>query len=689
MYSSVVYLECNATTNVLQRRTKFVTREFQDRCAKLALGRESKPSSAPCDTRLFMRPISASADRRTVPAQMDTRSRPQTAPTGSQPSLAGSIKSEPEKPPELTDELFRASMHDLSKTLPVVSKRAEMNLQKTLLRESTEIFLPNAMDSQGVEVRGSKSTSSKPAKQPPPPGYPRTPYMKPPPRMSRERTFLKVAKSPRDVIKARPIHKPSKSKSALDSVEEYSETDDDDGDVPAAPNAVAGPSGTTNASSKDVKGQKPREPVSKHTKATVHQPAGDEVPVGIESKIKTKDIRTVGVKQTEKRGGLKRNEEELGKKGQKPAGGRVDRNQTREVGNRENERSHWSGKAKSRAQEAGSEKPSTKDAAYTILQKLTGKHQPGSHQPGQVPSVNRKPVRKYKFDTPSEPLASQGGEQPHKDTYQQDLGKTIGIKPGDARRTGSIRRVDRAQKEHSEKKIQDVSDVYDQRSQKPVSAPVRGSLRQSKDFQGKEWNRSTKPDVQDPKHQSKSADVRGRDKQKVTNAGKTADVRQSIKIVVSDDGVKGSVQEEHVKAQQKSKPDGKSVSSAGSHGNRRQDHRTNPQKTGPTKSGDVPSVTKSDKTAGHSASGHSATSKGRGVKLQNAMIAASQEVSDSKIQQDGDRDSLRSSSVASDVHPKLRDSPYLKDNPLLQSGKYRKRPGAGGADGPGRSKELS
>lgn len=674
-------MECNATTNVLQRRIKFVTREFQDRCAKLALGRESKPSSAPCDTRLFIRPISASADRHAMSAQMDTRSRPQTAPTGSQPSLAGSIKSESEKPPELTDELFCASMHDLSKTLPVVSKRAEMNLQKTLHRESTEIFLPNAMDSQGVEVRGSKSTSSKPAKQPPPPGYPRTPYMKPPPRMSRERTFLKVAKSPRDVIKARPIHKPSKSKSTLDSVEEYSETDDD-GDVPAVPNAVAGPSGATSGSGKDVKEQKAREPVSKHTKATVHQAAGDGVPVGSESKIKTKDIRTIGVKQTEKRGGLKRNEEELGKTGQKSAGGKVEGNQTKEVGNRENERSHGSGKGKNRGQEAGSEKPSTKDAAYTILQKLTGKRQPGSHQPGQVPSVNRKPVRKYKFNTPSEPVAGQGGEPQHKDTYQQDLGKTVGIRPGDARRTGSMRRVDRAQKEHSEKKIQDVSDVYDQRSQKPVSAPVRGSVRQSKDFQSKEWNRSTKPDVQDPKHQSKSADVRGRDKQKVTSACKTADVRQSIKIVVSDDGVKGSVQEEHMKAQ-KLKPDGKSVSSAGSHGNRRQDHRTNPQKTGPTKSGDGPSVTKSDKTAGHSAS------KGRGVKLQNAMISTSQDVSDSKILQDGDRDSLRSSSVASDVHPKLRDSPYLKDNPLLQSGKYRKRPGAGAADGPGRSKELS
>ena len=73
------------TTRVtsLQLQTKFVTKEFQEHCARLALGRSSAPSSAPCDTRIPARPSSSTASRVSVAIGTDPihgPSRPTTAP---------------------------------------------------------------------------------------------------------------------------------------------------------------------------------------------------------------------------------------------------------------------------------------------------------------------------------------------------------------------------------------------------------------------------------------------------------------------------------------------------------------------------------------------------------------------------------------------------------------------------------
>ena len=75
---------------LLQLQTKFVTKEFQEHCARLALGRSSAPSSAPCDTRIPARPSSSSASRVSVAIGTDPihgPSRPTTAPV-SRPSQA-------------------------------------------------------------------------------------------------------------------------------------------------------------------------------------------------------------------------------------------------------------------------------------------------------------------------------------------------------------------------------------------------------------------------------------------------------------------------------------------------------------------------------------------------------------------------------------------------------------------------
>lgn len=662
------------------QRVKFVTKEFQARVAQLALGRQSHPSSAPCDTRLFTRPLSGTANRSTVPAQTDLKNRPQTAPSGSQPSLAGSNISDAEIRPDMYEAAFMASMHDLSKTMPVMSDRAQKQMQKSLVRESTELFLPNAMESEGIETKNG-AVRQKPAKQPPPPGYPRTPYMKPPARIAREKTFLKPMKSPRDVVKARPIHKPK----ALDSVEEYTESDDN---VPV----LAGPS--KHHESKEIKNQKQKEIRTKQVKI-VAQPAGDKsAEVDADStKVRNKDIRTIGFKKQEPKGVLKRNES-LSKTVQKPVevGIKQDRNQSK------NDRNNsGSGKNKERGPSGGQERASTKDVAYSVLQKLTVKREPDAHKPGQVPSVNRKPVKKYKFDTPQQGPEGEGNMYRDEEN-KADSGKFVGIRPGDVRRVGSVRRVDKVQREQTERKTKDLSDVYEQGSHKPVSAPVRGSLRQSRDLGEKEWNRDTRVEHKKPIGKSQSADIHAREKQKSaseekTSIGKTdtsVGTKATIKIVVSDDGAKGSLKEDKSNSMKSrdSKQDGKHVPSAGSHGNRRPDNRSAQQKSsaGKTRTEDMPQVVRSDKTSVASASG-----KGRSVKLQNAMISTSHEVSNSKILHDteGDGESVRASSAASSVHPKLQDSPYLKDNPLLQSGKQRRRPGAGSAQGPTRGTEQN
>ena len=57
-----------------------MTREFQEHCARLALGRPSTPSLAPSDTRIPVRPSTGSTDRRTIAVGTDPVLRPTTAP---------------------------------------------------------------------------------------------------------------------------------------------------------------------------------------------------------------------------------------------------------------------------------------------------------------------------------------------------------------------------------------------------------------------------------------------------------------------------------------------------------------------------------------------------------------------------------------------------------------------------------
>lgn len=600
------------------------------------------------------------------------------------------------------------SMHDLSKTMPAVTSTQARNLQRSLVRESTEIVLPNSMTSERVEQEKAKGAIQKPARQVPP-GYPRTPYMKPPPRVMREKTFMKAAKSPRDVVKARPLKKPS----TLDSVEEYSESDD---------NAPVANMPARNDRGKIAVVQKPKEVPSKQVKTVTHQGSDKSKTVEVDTDgkvVKGKDIKTVGVKKPDpKNTDIRKGN--AGQSGQKPVEAKVvDRKKgsaelvqkpvevrTKQRVDPRDERQNGSGKPKNREGNEG-EKPTTKDAAYNILQKLTGKKQaggsgvPGGHRPGQVPSVNR-PVRNNKSDT-----AERGkGEGSATGDEQQDLNKTIdldkpvGIKPGDIRRGGSIRRVDKAAKENSEKRAKDLSGLYEQGAQKPASAPVRSSLRQSQDVGKGGWNYSTK--ASNPKQvaaKSQSADIRGREKQKHAagselSDGKTASAgpRQAIKVVVSEDGIKGSVKDDTSKTSQSKSKDSqlerRHVATSGSHGNREQGNKHSQKSAGSAKTytKEAPQAVKSEKAADISAS----SAKTKGVKLQNAMISTSQEISSSTQVREshGDADSLRASSAASSVHPKLQDSPYMKDNALFYPEKQRKRPGGGSAQGLGRSKNL-
>ena len=697
-------MDCQLFSSHRLQRAKFVSQAFQARCAQLALGRDSKPSSAPCDTRLFIRPTSVSANRTNVPTENDLRHRPKTAPSGSQPSLAGSnVSGDAEKRPDINEEAFMVAMHDMSKTLPVMSKRAEMEMQK-LVRESTEMFLPNAMESHGIETRGHGPRKEKPTKQLPPPGYPRTQYMKPPALMIREKTFSKPKKSPRsmksprDVVKARPIHKAN----VLDSVEEY--TDEEDDEIIAVPIH----------SEKVEKAEKPKEVVAqkatrvparsnlKRTKAITNQNADRNADVANGgSAVKAKDLRTVGMKkQSEPKSGVRKNEAlQRNESLNQTFPSAIERHAKHERHQQKQVRQQGSGKGRGREQQGGAEK-TTKDAAYSILKKLTGKQEPGSHKPGQVPSVHRRPT---KFIPPKE-TDNAAVKQAYMDESEQGLNKTVGIKPGDVRRVNSVKRPDKAQREQAERRTKDLSNVYEQGPKKPVSAPVRASLRQS--FIERDWNKNTKVQQENPtresQQKSQSADVHGREKQKSsgkpTAAGKTiiekvdpapVPTKAAIKIVMSEDGVKGTVKDETAKPGINSKSrDGKLVSSAGSHGNRKAETRSGYPRaagSGKTKAEEMPDV-KQDKSAGVTVS----SSKGRGVKLQNAMISTSQEASKSKVIQESEShgDSTRASSSASSVHPKLQDSPYLRDNLLLQSGKFRKRPGGGSAHEATREEEA-
>ena len=59
-----------------------MTREFQDYCATLALGRNSTPSSAPIDTKITIRPkTAASANRKNIAVETDPWFRPTSAPS--------------------------------------------------------------------------------------------------------------------------------------------------------------------------------------------------------------------------------------------------------------------------------------------------------------------------------------------------------------------------------------------------------------------------------------------------------------------------------------------------------------------------------------------------------------------------------------------------------------------------------
>lgn len=617
--------------NCLFQKGKYISREFQELCAQLALGRVSKTSSAPCDTRLALRPSSGSAIRRDTPVQTNLSARPRTAPLRS-PHLQNHDLESVLSKPDVNTEAFSEKNTNRPKTV-VLHDRHE----RTLIREGTEIVLPNALTPE--DVIDAKLPKQRKAKEHAPLSVTHQ-VRKPPERMSREKTFLK---SPR-----RKIVKPSKQfenhlgQDIIDSVEECSDSDDKEAeDEKLKQNTEQKTSDKKSASS--VKTED-----SKHIK-----PAEMEETIGVDKPVK-RGTANAGNKSSGLSTGPNRVKQEQQKYGSVKSAGSYNSKDT-------------------------VSKPSTKEAAFSILQKLTGKRQQDVHKPGQVPSVSKQ-RRKYKFAPPrndadiqklpekqnlenQETVTRTDKESKNSELQGEKGNKTTG-KPVEIRKEMMKKQSMLPGKQgrfESEESVE-----VDKR--KPVSAPVR-NRKPGAGTSGKYPVYETKDTVCKPKQVSvrESQSAQPRIKQ-----GKSFKIPEgSMKITSDEDKSKQLLNTQSQMKIDISKSEGGDLNWPGAAA--RRDEQNSKTFRNMFEKDPVPSA----------ATDVQIVQQKKGVRIQNAMISTSIDVSESKFdtenEPDGGRVSAARSNTPANLHPKYEDSPYLRENPLLQSGKQRRRPRASSA----------
>lgn len=549
------------------QRGKYISREFQEYCAELALGRMSKPSSAPCDTRLFHRPSSGSFVRREMTVQTDLTSRPKTAP----------LRSPKQFPP--------ASVEAPVNTSGFTSK------SENAVVMDTEIFLPNALASEKIvqtrievpKMRKEKTFITKPSNQ----------FSKLPGHMPREKCFIQ---SPR-----RKGTKPSKQfvnkleKETIHSVDEYSESEE--------------------AAEQGYRWKSQNKKVESDNKSKDNI-EGESNSQTADKKAENKaDVATAS------------RENKYGR-----TGTRSDHQQR--YGNIKSSHSY------NRKDIAS--KPTTKDTAFSILQKLTGKRQQDVNKPGQVPNVN-KPKRKYKFSTLP--------------TGNDDNSNHI------AKNIPAQRKQMRDEKVNTRNTLTTETGFdTEQRHRKPLSAGVKNT-QLTKKTAGKFPVYETKNPVCKPK-------------QVVVRESQNANPQE--KHTKSHSDVQSKLVSQKGKSSKESESMGIKIATLESIA---QSSSTSSFNTKQKSVNENPVPRSSEATCGQKKS----------VKIQNAMISTSNEVSGPnetvRVESDDGRASVIRSNTPANLHPMLEDSPYVRVNHLLQSGNQRRRPGAASAHSDTRSIE--
>ena len=241
----------------------------------------------------------------------------------------------------------------------------------------------------------------------------------------------------------------------------------------------------------------------------------------------------------------------------------------------------------------GKKTANTKDTAFTILRNLTGQRGHGTYKPGQVPNVS-KPVRKYKFDKPSGPSSSQI------------------IKAIIDDKQSSVNRQNQGSRPVVDKEI-------------PAAASAQSS--------GK-----NRVNCVDSANKSLRTDV----------------------ITIPFSATQQKLTKSATKSTSGKFPKDYKGDKSGMAGSRGQDSITEVKKKLFTRG---PAQTK-------------------GVRLQNGLIATKMVESN----EFNERNEMDSYPDIPHLHPKFKESPYLKDNPLLMSGKLRLQ---GSASSFGRSKDTN
>lgn len=394
--------------------------EFHDRCAQLALAaRTTHASSAPCDTRLRLRPSSGSAQRRDAPTQTEQRTRPKTAPIGTpkaecvdKNAATGAVGDE---------SAFLMSMHDMS------SGTDRQNMEKpreAFVEQSTEVVLPNSVTPEDIPQVNLQSQSKRVR-------IAATIDMNPLAQMTRERAFIKQVKSPRAVSVKSPRGlvkvKHTRRRISREEIQTVSSIG------PANKKTETGEGNLTEGKT-DIK----------QTNSAKSVTACDQ-----NLKVRTKEpvSKTDGITPASKN--------------------KVKDNLTKENA------------AISQPVAVQAKEESTKSLAFSILQKLTGKGRSKSHKAGQVPNVQRLPRQlpvKTKQQVEDQEVAEKSKTEMKPKTQTEKQIKTgkekTYIKEESYLQKRKIQRSVscKGEREFSDRRQRDVRNLYERGDKKPASA---------------------------------------------------------------------------------------------------------------------------------------------------------------------------------------------------------------------------
>lgn len=601
-----------------------MTREFHERCAQLALGRVSTPSSAPCDTRLPLRPSSGSAIRRNAHPQTEGPNRPHTAPPTSprRQTRISNAETGIIKPAVKTDAFNTSKAHDRLRTVKKCDSSADGASGRILIREGTEILLPNALEPEEV-VEANPEILAKMRRK--------ATFVSQTPDQSAKKPLCEIGSSSMKLLKPSQKFVCKPANEILDSVEEFSEseveivaeTDDN------AQSTIKGNKASEKTSVKrlvnsvgNAEGSRKDRHKKQHTAISVRSVANKESYVDVESK------QCSAISKSRKR-----------------------------------EQKYGSAKSVASCnRDNANEKPSSKDAALSILQKLTGKRNQGAHRPGQVPAVN-KPQRKHKFEATS--VVSS-----HLDKQKYNMSQESN-EPKDDKPAGKNLR-----KKRSGRCVLEQESVHGKdRPYNTTSAPM--SL--EKYLTGKFPPYEKKDIVCKPKQLAKresqsAATYKSRVRQDVRrSSAKQCGSRvtksqlkamESVEIGIPSDDGKFLDQQSQGTTTDAENP---VLCSATKH-------------VRPSIDSNLEHIIKSIDQEMSKRRCTTSTSNKRGVEIQNDLVSSGKDISEmTEYAPEACRKGGASSNTPVNIHPKYEGSPYLKEKCLSQSGKQRRQPGANSA----------